>query len=605
MKRIIIIISLIITIIVSGLGQQAKAQINADSLEASLVSAGKAEKLTILNTLSNYYLVKSTGKSIEYATQARSIANELKNIPGKIVALLNTGDAYLQLGDVKLSIAAYKQALETANSASLQKDLANIYIKIGNNYCIQSKYDEALKNDLEALRIYKSLDDSHGLSDAYHNLGIVYYYLGSLDKALEFSQNALKIREKLSNRVLISKSLNNIAMIYMNMENNDLALEYYQKALKLMDELNNTGDMAITLSNIGITYKQKGEFQKAINSYLKSLDLYNQFNDDRNKSRLLACLGATYTELNKFDKAESYLEQGLSLAKKSGYLDIIALNYRYLADLYLMMGNYKKTLDYKNLYTEIKDSVFNEDNQKRIAEMQVRIETDNTQREAALIKEKSNITSILIIIIAAAIVLMAIVLYSRYRIRTKAQVAYEQLNSDKNEANIAIEQLILWSRYQNGTYKFAPVGIKLTEEIKKSISQSKPLIDSKKINVNNHVNGSLAYADSAVLDLIIRSLVHYAVKYSATGDNLKISARANNNHIEVTLSNSGFTIRPEELTSLLNAGIQNIISDKGLEPGEKISLALCREFIELSGGSVRIEKSGRKDENIVLTLPTI
>jgi tetratricopeptide (TPR) repeat protein len=600
----ILILNLICIFLVFSTGTTLTAQVNADSLESVLKTVNTPEKLTILNTLSSYYLVKSPGKSIEFGTQAISIAAELKNVPGKIDAIVNIGDAYLSLGDNKLSLTYYEKALGIAKSASLQKEIAMVSIKIGNYYNINSVYDKALQYDLDALKIYKTIDNKPGLSDTYHNIGIVYFYLGNLDKSLDFTQKALQIREELNDKLGISKSLNNVAMIYRNMNKNDKALEYYFKALKLMEELKSVNDQSFAMTNIGITYKQMGNYDNALNYFLKSLAMYEQFTDNRNKSKLFVCLGTTYTDLKKYDKAESYLEQGLSLAKKSGYLDMIALNYKYLADLYLMMGDFKKTLDYKDLYFDIKDSVFTDANKKKIAEFQVRIETDNTQREAELIKEKSNLLFLFLISLAVAVIIITVVLYSRYRAKQNANLALNKLNFNNNEANISIEKLIFWSNYQNGNYKFTPKDIHLSEEINNNIMISKPFIESKKIYINSSISqDTIVYADSIALNLIIRYLILNAVKYSSEGEPVTISAPPKGEFIEVSFTFSTISIKLEEISKLFASNIQQIVSNKDKEPGGNLGLALCKEFVEKSGGKIWFESLADNRVSFIVTLP--
>jgi len=600
----IIIINLICILIVFSSFINLSAQINADSLESALKTANKQEKLTILNTLADCYTVKYPGKAIECGLQAINIAGELKNIPGKIDALLNIGQAHLSLGDNEQSLIYYKQALETAKTASLQKEIARASLKIGNYYNIRSVYDEALKYDLDALKIYKTLDDSSGLSDTYHNIGIVYYYLGSLEKALEFNKNALTIRVKLKDKIGISKSLNNIAMIYMNMDKNEDALEYYFKALTLIEEIRNIKDQTNTLSNIGITYRQMHDNEKAIAYFLKSLVLYDEFTNDRNKAGLFICLGTAYTDLKKYDKAESYFEQGLSLAKKTGYLDMIAYSYKYLSDLYLMMGDYKKTLDIKNLYFEIQDSVFSETNKKRIAEFQVRIETDNTQREVELKKEKSNLLFQFFIFVAVAVIIIIVVLYNHYRTKQKTNKALNKLNFENILANFSIEKLIMWSNYQNGSYQFAPKDIRLAEEIDNNINQSKLFLESKKINITSSVSqNAIVNVDSTVLNLIIRYFIFNAVKYSSEGDTVKISGTQNSEFIEVSFTYPALNLKLEEISGLLATNIQQIVSNKEKEPSENLGLALCKEFIEKSGGKIWIASLADKQVGIIFTLP--
>ncbi|MEM4261044.1 MAG: tetratricopeptide repeat-containing sensor histidine kinase [Candidatus Woesearchaeota archaeon] len=597
------IISLICIFILMSPTIKLSAQLNVDSLETALKTAGNEGKTSILNTLSAYYLSESPGKAIEYGSKAIIIAEEQKNNNGKITALINVGEAYLNLGDHSQSFNYYKQALNIAKSISSLKDIARVSLKIANYYNMKSVYDESLKYSLEALKIYKISDDSAGLSATYHHIGIVYYYLGNLEKALEFTQNALAIRETTKDKSGISKSTNNIAMIYMNMNNNEKALEYYNKALTLMEQLKSISDQAITLSNIAITYNQLNQNEKAVAYYHKSLAMFDNFTDNRNKARILACLGATYTDMKKYDKAQSYLEQGLSIAKKSDYLDMIALNYRYLADLYLMMGDYKKTLDYKNLLTDIKDSVFNEASQKSIAELQTKIENDNTQREASLIKEKSNLISLLFILLILSILIIAVVLIRRYRTKIQEKIMLRNQNIIMNEVNLTIENLLFWSNYQKGTYQLTPSEINLSDEIEKNIEQISQDANTKKLNIISSVDEDIKVKiDKNALSFVLRHFLMNAVKHSSDADIVKISSSVNGNMTEFEFTYSSPGIDIEEISNLFSKDIHQIVDNKEKYSGEKIGMVLCKEYIEKSGGKIGIRTIDNRRISINFTL---
>jgi tetratricopeptide (TPR) repeat protein len=598
------ILILVYIFLVISLDIRLTAQINADSLKSALSTANKSEQLNILNTLSTYYLINSADKALEYCLQAKNIAYELNDNPKKIVALVNTGDAYLNLGNNKQSLTCFDEALGIAKSFSMQKEIAHVSLKIGNFYNLSSVYDKALKYDLEALKIYKTIDDKSGISNTYHNIGLVYYYLGNYDKSLEFTQNALKLREQLNDKPGISKSLNNIAMVYMNLGNNEKALEFYFKALKLKEELNYNSEQSFVLTNIGITYKQMGDYNNALIYFNKSLAMSEKFTNNRSKIILLVCLGTTYLDLKRYKEAESYFEQGLSLSKETDYIDMIALNYKHLANLYMIMGDYKKTLDYKDLFFNIKDSVFSAENQQKITELQVRIENDNTQREAKLIKEKSTLLSSLIISILLALIIIIVVLYSRNKTKKNATKALDKLNLINDEANISIEKLILWSNYQNGSFEFAPKDVNLSEEINISIKLSNTMTKRKKLNITSSTPENMnVFVDPIALNLIIRYLIFNAVKNSDIGDNVTISASQNNQFIEVAFSYSTLSNQTEEITRLFDRNIIEVFSNKEKEPRENLNLALCKKFVEKSGGKIWVETLTDKNASFIFTLP--
>jgi signal transduction histidine kinase len=181
-------------------------------------------------------------------------------------------------------------------------------------------------------------------------------------------------------------------------------------------------------------------------------------------------------------------------------------------------------------------------------------------------------------------------------------MALNKLNFSNYEANIAIEKLILWSNYQNGTFKFDSKPNDLLGEINKCIMQSKQNIESKKIEITNSASQNMmVWVDSTALNMIIRDLILSAIKITPIGEKVTISSTSKGEFIEVSFAFSALSIKTDEISKLFALNIQQVIADK--QNGENLGLSLCKEFVEKSGGSIWVEQTPGKNVEIKFTLP--
>jgi signal transduction histidine kinase len=124
------------------------------------------------------------------------------------------------------------------------------------------------------------------------------------------------------------------------------------------------------------------------------------------------------------------------LAKEFDNIKLIRDAYYTLYEINSTVGSYKQALDYHIQYTLLKDSLLNEETTNRFVEMEVKYETDKKAREIEdkqkaverLEMEKKQDRSYFFVI-SGLILILLIVIFSRYRAKQKAN----KLLSEKNE----------------------------------------------------------------------------------------------------------------------------------------------------------------------------
>jgi signal transduction histidine kinase len=102
---------------------------------------------------------------------------------------------------------------------------------------------------------------------------------------------------------------------------------------------------------------------------------------------------------------------------------------------------------------------------------------------------------------------------------------------------------------------------------------------------------------------ILRNLIGNAIKYTNNGGEITISATEGKRFIEIVVKDNGIGISPEAQRRLYKIHSFHSTTGTNNEKGTGLGLILCREFIEMHGGNIRIESEPGKGSKFKFTLP--
>ncbi len=384
--------------------------------------------------------------------------------------------------DKAISLAV--QAKDLAEKIHFQQGLAYALKAIGQVYKKQGKYLEGLDYYRQSIKIFEEIKDNVGVSNLYNNIGNIYYDQSDDVKALENYLQSLKFAELSGDKLRMLSALNNVGGVYTNKTATyDKALQYYLKALPLCEEIGKKEELGSIYANLGFIYSEKKDAAKAMLYYNKALKTYG---DSEGSLYAYNRIGKLFYDENKFDLAIENHNKALSLAEKlDSKLDIVqsliglgnvyeekgdyksAISYykkaetpahEISADLELkeiyekMSMAYAKSADYGNafkyqsLYSNIKDTLYNFENDKKLGSLQFDFDLQKKEGEInlltkdnALIDQKlkrQQLAKRALIVGLSLVFLIALLIYRNYRIKVKT---HKILDRQKDE----IESLLL------------------------------------------------------------------------------------------------------------------------------------------------------------------
>lgn len=457
-----------------------------DSLQKVLqAEISDQQKADVYNLLAKEYANIDSMKVIWYTSQSIRLAKKLNYLKGIVDAYYYRAWLMGRRGHYKRSVRLYEKGLKKAEKASYQEGIANIYNGLGITWWYQSNYTKAAGFYQKALDVRLKIGDQRGLSASYNNLGTIYHTQGNYPKALGFYQKSLKISQKIDSKKGIAGRYHNIGLIYYAQGNYSRALTFYHQSLKIKQKIGDKNGMAESFAEIGRVYHKQGDFSKAQSFYQRSLEAEKQNGHKKGVAEINLELGKLAMSQKKYAQAQVYLEKvkaqaeekdllaetwinlgvacyhqkkyfkseqclarGVRMAKASGNPVIVKEGAGFLAKVYQQLGDYKKAYENQLLFKEMADSLFNEENIRKLMRLEDKQRDDSLKlvqiKEKALLNasiQQQKLTQKATSIGLGLSIILVLTLWFFYKSKQRNNRMLEQKNQALHLANDEIQMI--------------------------------------------------------------------------------------------------------------------------------------------------------------------
>lgn len=149
-----------------------------------------------------YFRQKKYEKALEYYEKALQLAQEQKLTEASAVYLLNIGEVYQEMGEYDKAVAYEERSMKISQvHINMQDCIAFSLGIIGKCRIAEERYDEALKNIEESIRIFRSIEDLASVAEYLIQLAQVYKNLKNYAKATANLKEAIMLSRELQNKV--------------------------------------------------------------------------------------------------------------------------------------------------------------------------------------------------------------------------------------------------------------------------------------------------------------------------------------------------------------------------------------------------------------------
>lgn len=422
-----------------------------DSLKVLLAKTKGEEKVNLLIEISRNYSRTDLQQSLDYAQQACAFADSTGNEELIAKSLNALAINQFNIGYNQLALINFERYLEIISrlynknpeSEHSFNKLITGYNNIGNVLSNLGEFNQSIESFLKAISLMDSIPEKKRNIPLYinllNNLGLIYINLEEYEKAGLVLENALEISKKNANDLSISISLNNLGLVAIETGQYELARKYYYQAVEIGTKINDSIALGGFHNNLGLIFERQQQYDSSILHYQKSLEISRKLEYHYGIANTLGNIANIEIKTKRYAQADSRLKEALYTARMTGIKDLIKKIYEYQYDLYDRQNKFEEALNTYILYTQIKDSLFNEERSRQIAEMEARYQIKKQQRENELLKKdieirKNNQRIFLVAIVA--LLLLAFLLFVLFKTKARSlknEKTISRLEKEKNE----------------------------------------------------------------------------------------------------------------------------------------------------------------------------
>ncbi len=375
--KIFIVLTCWVSVSLECLSQKKK---HPDSYAADTV------KVNALLAKSKNFSANEQEQAISYSIEAKELSERIGFTKGEALASKNIGNLFYTQGKYLKAINYWTQSLSGFRSINDLVGVSNILNNIGVIHSIQGDYEKALVNYLEALKAAEQSGDKGRIASSLNNVGATYALKReTYDKALQYYLKALTLSEEAGDTNSIGTNSVNIGEVYSNKGNSVIALQYFNKSLKAYHDSRDDVSIPYTYNAIAKEYKKEGKFDSALYFHRKAYVTSQKVDKKLYMVQSLIGIANTYTAegdaanaLNNYKKAEEF-------AKEIRAIDELKDIYQGLSAVYSRIKNYGNAFKYQSLYSNIKDTIYNIESDKKLAGLQFDFDLQKKQGEINLL----------------------------------------------------------------------------------------------------------------------------------------------------------------------------------------------------------------------------
>jgi signal transduction histidine kinase len=425
----------------------------------------------------------------------------------------------------------------------------------------QNDYKQSSYYNRKALLFETLVGNKRALGITYYQLALDEIHLNNLDTAITLLSTSIPINSEMRNFTLLVKVHTLLADIYSKQLKSDLAVKQLKVASAYKDSLFNS--------------EKSGQIQE--------MQLLYELSDKERRITML--------EKENFLKQQEVKNQRLVVA-------ILLLCVLFLAMVVYFLTHFRKIQNKTNQHLSAKN---------RAIEQQ----KEEIQAQTEVLQDLNQLKSKLFSVISHDLRGPIATLHALLDLLSKKQLSAVEFVtiSDKLKSNLdvtqrTLENLLNWSMSQMEGIKTESKTIDINHTINEACNLMGEAAQQKNVLIeNNQASKLYVRADDDQLHLILRNLIHNAIKFSKPYDKISVNASQHSDFCFVTVKDSGIGMSKTEIDTVV--GSNNHFSKIGTmqEKGTGLGLLLCKEFIKLNGGDLEIRSAINKGTEVIFTIP--
>ena len=327
---------------------------------------------------------RNDSTSMLYLTKALDIFKQLNYKRGIAATLFNQNEFYFRRKQYAKALESLSLSLDIFTGLGDKEAIGAVTNQTGNIYASQAEYPVALQYYMKALAIRQQIGDKPGTAFTLDRIGDMYSKLDKLPEALGYYQQSFKIAQAAGRNQNVIDAAISIGDVYQKQGKYNEALAYFNISLEAEEEFFGKDNVARSFQKIGEVYRIQKKYPLALLNFQKALDIARKKNPNSGAD-ILHSVGQVYFEQGNYSHALEYCRRSLDLARQNKDHETVKNVSLTLSRIYEALKDYQMAYNYHLQYTTAKDTLLNEDLNRRLASLQQSFEVKNRQSQIDLL----------------------------------------------------------------------------------------------------------------------------------------------------------------------------------------------------------------------------
>jgi PAS domain S-box-containing protein len=179
--------------------------------------------------------------------------------------------------------------------------------------------------------------------------------------------------------------------------------------------------------------------------------------------------------------------------------------------------------------------------------------------------------------------------------RVNLQRAIEVIDRNARAQVQLIDDLLDLNRIMTGKLRLDLQQVGMASVIQAAVESVAPSAAAKGVELQSLLDTgpAMVNGDSGRLQQVVWNLLNNAIKFTPAGGKVQVMLQRVNSHVELSVSDTGIGIPTSFLPQVFDRFTQQDGSTSRIHGGLGLGLAICKQLIDLHGGSITAESAGQ------------
>jgi non-specific serine/threonine protein kinase len=169
----------------------------------------------------------------------------------------------------------------------------------------------------ESVKLYRELEDKHGLSGTMNNLGVVLSATGDYERARALHEESLALSRELGSARGIATGVSNLGEVAYYQGDYEAARRYWEEALQL-GRASRDYSFGVDLNNLGEVMAILGDYERAESLFEEAVAAFREFGAKYGLGPSLQNLAGMRLRRGDHEQAASLVHESIEIAQEIG-----------------------------------------------------------------------------------------------------------------------------------------------------------------------------------------------------------------------------------------------------------------------------------------------